>query len=245
LPAEDESEDRSAFQEMGHYAVVDPLRRPEFTDFREKVSKPSRGRRLSPTWAGIFSAAVLLGASGGALYVRQNHVYLEDMAALKAWSGSRAQTRADPEEPGLGRPPDAHARDPASSKPREPAPVSKSRTAGASGAPAKSAAPKPPSNTEANTPGGRDPVAVLTEAQEARQRLRLEIIEAIRNRAITGVEVWVIDGTAYLDGRVETDAEKFAAERAARNVPGIEHVRNRIVATSFLTPRGNDGTAGS
>jgi hypothetical protein len=230
---------------MGHYAVVDPLRRPEFTDFREKVSKPSRGRRLSPTWAGIFSAAVLLGASGGALYVRQNHVYLEDMAALKAWSGSRAQTRADREKPGLGRPPDAHARDPASSKPREPAPVSKSRTAGASGAPAKSAAPKPPSNTEANTPGGRDPVAVLTEAQEARQRLRLEIIEAIRNRAITGVEVWVIDGTAYLDGRVETDAEKFAAERAARNVPGIEHVRNRIVATSFLTPRGNDGTAGS
>jgi osmotically-inducible protein OsmY len=69
------------------------------------------------------------------------------------------------------------------------------------------------------------------------QGLRLQIIQAIRNRAITGVEVSVIDQTAYLDGHVETETQKFAAERAARDVPGVEYVRNRIVAKSLLAPK--------
>ena len=51
--------------------------------------------------------------------------------------------------------------------------------------------------------------------------LQLEIIKAIANRAIIGVEVSVIGGTAYLDGRV-------AAERAAHSVAGVGRVRNRI-----------------
>src|SRR5436309_4861477 len=42
-------------------------------------------------------------------------------------------------------------------------------------------------------------------------RLEFEIYKAIANRAITGVEVSVIDGTAYLGGRVATERQKLAA----------------------------------
>lgn len=64
-----------------------------------------------------------------------------------------------------------------------------------------------------------------------RKLLEAEIYQAIENRAILGVEVSVVDGTAYLEGRVATQRQKQAAERAARSVSGIERVRNRIVVS--------------
>jgi type II secretory pathway predicted ATPase ExeA len=61
--------------------------------------------------------------------------------------------------------------------------------------------------------------------------LQTQISKAIENRAIMGVEVSVVQGTAILDGHVATERQRRAAERAARSVAGVERVRNRIAIT--------------
>jgi osmotically-inducible protein OsmY len=61
--------------------------------------------------------------------------------------------------------------------------------------------------------------------------LQTQIARAIENRAIMGVEVSVVRGTAYLDGHVATERQRRAAERAARSVVGVERVQNRIAIT--------------
>jgi type II secretory pathway predicted ATPase ExeA len=60
------------------------------------------------------------------------------------------------------------------------------------------------------------------------ENLQSQVAKAIESRAIMGVEVSVMHGTAYLDGRVATERQRRAAERAARSVAGVERVRNRI-----------------
>jgi general secretion pathway protein A len=61
------------------------------------------------------------------------------------------------------------------------------------------------------------------------EQLEFEIYKAIYNRAIKGVEVSVIDGTAYLAGRVATENQKLAAVQAAGRVAGVKEVRDQIV----------------
>jgi osmotically-inducible protein OsmY len=61
-----------------------------------------------------------------------------------------------------------------------------------------------------------------------RKLLEAKIYKAIENCAITGVNVAVINGTAVLEGRVATERQRSAAERAARSVAGVERVRKRI-----------------
>ena len=63
------------------------------------------------------------------------------------------------------------------------------------------------------------------------ETLQSQITKAIEDRAIMGVEVSVIQGTAYLDGHVASERQRRAAERAARSVAGVERVRNRIAIT--------------
>ena len=70
------------------------------------------------------------------------------------------------------------------------------------------------------------PVAENADAQ--RKLLEAQVYKAIENRAIMGVDVSVINGTAYLEGRVATERQRDAAERAARGVAGVQRVRNRI-----------------
>ncbi len=61
------------------------------------------------------------------------------------------------------------------------------------------------------------------------RNMEIEIYKAIRDRAITGVQVSSIsDGTVYLDGRVATPRQKLAAVRAALSVPGVKGVRDQI-----------------
>jgi hypothetical protein len=60
------------------------------------------------------------------------------------------------------------------------------------------------------------------------KRIEADVIKAIQNRAIAGVRVSVIDGTAYLDGRVASVRQKLMAERAARSVAEVKSVRNRL-----------------
>ena len=63
------------------------------------------------------------------------------------------------------------------------------------------------------------------------QNLQSQVAKAIESRAIMGVEVSVLHGTAYLHGRVATERQRRAAERAARSVTGVERVQNRIAIT--------------
>ncbi len=66
----------------------------------------------------------------------------------------------------------------------------------------------------------------------ARQReIQLEVAKAIASRAIMGVQVSVVQGTAILEGRVASERQRRAAERAALSVTGVERVRNRIAIT--------------
>jgi general secretion pathway protein A len=59
--------------------------------------------------------------------------------------------------------------------------------------------------------------------------LESEIRKAIANRAIQGVTVFVVNGTAYLRGSVATQRQRLAAVRAAQNVQGVKLVENEII----------------
>ncbi|MGH7830565.1 MAG: AAA family ATPase, partial [Candidatus Binatia bacterium] len=76
------------------------------------------------------------------------------------------------------------------------------------------------------TAAKNDRIEGVTDSASDRQRLQLKIYKAIQNRAIAGVEVSTIGDTAYLGGRVETERQRDAAEKAARSVPGVRQVRN-------------------
>ena len=83
--------------------------------------------------------------------------------------------------------------------------------------------PKPnPKSTQPQRPAARH-----NELQR-RENLQAQVMQAIENRAIIGVAVSVVEGTAFLDGQVATERQRRAAERAARSVTGVERVRNRI-----------------
>jgi type II secretory pathway predicted ATPase ExeA len=83
------------------------------------------------------------------------------------------------------------------------------------------------------TPPAKKTVAPATKASsgQAREDLQTQVSRAIENRAIIGIEVSVVQGTAFLDGQVATERQRRAAERAARSVAGVERVRNRIAIT--------------
>jgi hypothetical protein len=66
------------------------------------------------------------------------------------------------------------------------------------------------------------------EAKQQKENLANQISKAIKNRAILGVDVSMSEGIAYLDGRVATPEQKNAAELAARGVPEVRGIRNRI-----------------
>ena len=94
--------------------------------------------------------------------------------------------------------------------------------------PAPESANKPPEEIM-TAPDRRARIQTSNDPVIQRQRTRLQIYKAIQNRAIAGVEVSFIGSTAYLDGRVATERQKYAAEQAARSVPKVKDIRNRIV----------------
>jgi general secretion pathway protein A len=81
------------------------------------------------------------------------------------------------------------------------------------------------------------------ESAPTAERLEFEVYKAIHNRAIRGVEVSVQDGTVYLAGQVATERQKLVAAQAARSVPGVRAVRDRIIvnSSSFPTERNRSG----
>jgi type II secretory pathway predicted ATPase ExeA len=96
-----------------------------------------------------------------------------------------------------------------------------------------SSANDPKRARKASPPTSNDPkTAPAPDAGAHRNILEARVYKAIQNRAIIGVDVAVIDGTAFLKGRVATEQQKDAAERAARSVAGVERVDNRIAVGS-------------
>jgi len=61
-----------------------------------------------------------------------------------------------------------------------------------------------------------------------RRLLEIDVQKAIRNRAIEGISVRLVDGTVYLDGLVASERQKSLAERAALGVRDVVRVRNQI-----------------
>jgi type II secretory pathway predicted ATPase ExeA len=92
--------------------------------------------------------------------------------------------------------------------------------------------PKPAPKKAPMSAGNSRQAPVAENADAQRKLLEAQVYKAIKNRAIMGVDVSVINGTAYLEGRVATERQRDAAERAARSVAGVQRVRNRIAVGS-------------
>jgi general secretion pathway protein A len=78
----------------------------------------------------------------------------------------------------------------------------------------------------------RPEISKAAQPENQRKRIEAEVQAALQNRAIDGVVVSVVDGTAYLDGRVASLRQKTMAERAARSVAEVKRVRNRLDVTT-------------
>ena len=82
---------------------------------------------------------------------------------------------------------------------------------------------------------------VFTDAPVTPGKLEFEILKAIHNRAIRGVDVSVRDGTVYLTGQVATEKQKLAAALAARSVPGVKEVRDQVTVSSSMAAHDSEG----
>ena len=81
----------------------------------------------------------------------------------------------------------------------------------------------------------------FSDAPVTAEKLEFEILKAIYNRAIRGVEVSVRDGTVFLTGQVATEKQKLAAALAARSVPGVKEVRDQVTVSSPMTSPDSEG----
>jgi hypothetical protein len=89
--------------------------------------------------------------------------------------------------------------------------------------PAVKPPPSPPPAEDEEQGSRAEPLEALSKQLEA------QVQKAIQIRAINGVEVSVANRTAILEGRVASERQKRAAERAANSVSGVQRVRNRLV----------------
>jgi len=79
---------------------------------------------------------------------------------------------------------------------------------------------------------GEKPSRESSQEAEARWRkVESEIHEAFIRWGVTGVSVSFIGDTAYLNGHVKTDYERFRAEQAARTIPEVQRIQNGVWVT--------------
>jgi general secretion pathway protein A len=180
-------------------------------------------RRRKRVWAragiGLLLALLGLGAAAALFYPKDAEDFLSYLTGsveeiLGAGGGSRALARHDvvARQEEAAPPPETIPSSPAESAP--PAPENPERTAQPAAAGAR------------RTVRQARPAASGDDSR--RKTMELEIAKAIQNRAIDGVQVSVVGGAAFLDGRVETERQKSAAEQATRSVPDVQAVHNRI-----------------
>ncbi|HEV8343613.1 MAG TPA: AAA family ATPase [Candidatus Binatia bacterium] len=216
---------------------------------KHNQTNPIRPQSRSFAWIGMAAwvGLAILGGAGAAIYSQQSKAYLSDLPVnFNNFFGihqetldpsRRAQSWEIPAVASRVAPPDSppsteeKKREVDSvlevSKPdplQEPAPDQKLA--------AKSDERRPDENRTAPTSQARTQIA--KDSVFSRRVIETQIHRAIRDRAISGIEVSLINGTAYLDGRVDTERQRLAAEQAARSVPEVRYVRNRIVVDSPL-----------
>jgi hypothetical protein len=61
------------------------------------------------------------------------------------------------------------------------------------------------------------------------KRIEEEVAQSLARAGLAGVTVSVRNGVVYLEGRVDTDQERFRAQSAAQAVPGVRSIRNRVM----------------
>ena len=196
----------------------------------QSVASPTR-RTRKLRWAGLgltwALAAIGIAAVVAALDLRQTGDYrLETFSRTQepAWSTSdNAAPRRSESQPAQPRT-SSVAESPRPPEPR-PDPV----------ASAKAVSGQAKARAAGDRAGVRkDPpeISKAVQPENQRKRIEAEVQAALQNRAIDGVVVSVVDGTAYLDGRVASLRQKTMAERAARSVAEVKRVRNRLDVTT-------------
>jgi general secretion pathway protein A len=162
-------------------------------------------------------------------YLREWGIRLDEAVASKRQIVARAKTQAD-------KPPVPQDSGPVSNTDVPVAPSDKPESSNRSAKQTEKSANLPASvpveqssagNPELS-PANRDRQESPRRAEPQRRDLAKQISKAIENRAILGIHVSVSEGIAYLDGTVATSAQRDAAEQAARSVPEVREIRNRI-----------------
>lgn len=200
-----------------------------------------RQGRSSAVRTGVSLALLLFAGASMSLTSERTRAYLWDLQmTFKQILGFREEGPLEKKMPPAGSDIGRVLREkdlPASSENRDVAPLPE-KSKPATAPVAKSAPSKSARTTARDTKRisqHQTFVKAPADPEAAQNRLQLQVAKAINQRSITGVEISVNGNLVYLDGRVEFEAQKFAAERAARNVPGVKYVRNRIVVDSLPT----------
>jgi type II secretory pathway predicted ATPase ExeA len=207
------------------------------------VDWPPRKQRTTAWLRGLSLSVILVGAAAMIGTDNLHNIVRNGIATLHRSAAPYFQSSAQPEIPGQIPPETAIKTEPLAPLPGpdRPSEIQQDSPAPAAGKNAPPAASSPENlfagrqgRTQAKTapPAKKEraPATKVTSGPE-RQDLQTQISRAIENRAIMGVEVSVVQGTAFLDGQVATERQRRAAERAARSVAGVERVRNRIAIT--------------
>ncbi len=222
--------------------------RESFTAAPVMERRFSRNRQGAGVIAGTLIGLVTLSGMGVTLYSRQIAKYLmHSLSDIEGPAERSVSTAASPPVNPFPRQPEATSPQldgkptpkdvPASEPPpvttepgevREP-PPNKEETVDQS----KVVIPASPKVVVPPSPKAPSRIDVRKDSQVEKRRIEAEIYKAIQNRAIQGVSVSVIDGVAYLDGRVASIRQKLMAERAARTVTEVKQVRNRLTVGPY------------
>ena len=190
-----------------------------------------RKRGWARAGIGLLLALIVLGAAGAFFYPKDAEDYLANLIRsvedlIGVGGENKAPARHDVTERNEKVPPLAETNESEESEASMTDDTQKPSRAGKS------------ADGNAKSAGRQAPSRASNDAESRRNKIELQIAKAIQNRAIAGVQVSVIDGTAFLDGRVATERQKSAAEQATRSVPDVKDIRNRIVVNSALEPEG-------
>lgn len=204
---------------------------PRFPPKAEELNRPT-SRKPTTAWARRLALLAILFAAGAMIpretaltTFKQWNAKVSDLLA-ENHPGSPAQTKVDPAAekqlepaplvplPGPDRPAETHKE-----FPRE-------QNSSTEASPSEQVFVDRPAKMASE--GQQRGASNRTNPNQQNEILQAQISKAIESRAIMGVDVSVVEGTAYLDGRVASERQRRAAEQAARSVAGVERVRNRI-----------------
>lgn len=186
---------------------------------------------------GTFFMVVVVGSTGAFVYSDQARHYLAQMGFNLEHLVERRSVESVPAQQQLNTRDDS-AQTTVSSVPpalaekqhSEPQPIVEENNPGTQ-PPAKNDITKGDNREKKKTSApvvARPPIKVSNDPNIRKKKIELAVDNAISNRAIDGVSVSFVDGTVYLDGEVATERQRLAAERAARSVPDVKQVRNRL-----------------